>query len=86
MSTESSGQGSYLTCDMMNEAAMPKSVHITVPRPTFEEMTKHLRISRARKKELQVLVDHFKFQLSRSEEAPLTVTKPEKRRKSASAA
>lgn len=43
---------------------MPKSVHITAPRPTFEEMTKHLRISKARKKELQVLVDEFRAELA----------------------
>ena len=64
---------------------MPKSVHITGPRPTHQEMVGHLRISKARKKELQVLVDEFKAQLH-LEEAPATPTRPEKRRKSASAA
>lgn len=65
---------------------MPKSVHITAPRPTFEEMTKHLRISKARKKELQVLADEYWAQRSHLEEAPVTAAKPEKRRKRASAA
>lgn len=65
---------------------MPKSVHITAPWPTFEEMTKHLHISKARKKELQALADEFKAQLSNREEAPVTAVKPEKRRKRASAA
>jgi len=65
---------------------MPKPVHITAPWPTQEEMVRHLRISEARKKELQVLVDEFKAQLVRPEEAPATSIKPEKRRKRASAA
>jgi hypothetical protein len=65
---------------------MPKSVYITARRPTLEEMEKSLRISTARKKELQVLVDKFKDQLSHREETPLTAIQPEKRRKRASAA
>jgi|HubBroStandDraft_5_1064220.scaffolds.fasta_scaffold587545_2 hypothetical protein len=65
---------------------MPKSVHITAPRPTFEEMTKHLRISKARKKELQVIVDGFRAELAPLEHAPVTTARPEKRRKRASAA
>lgn len=63
---------------------MPKSVYITAPRPTFEEMTKHLHISKARKKELQALADEFRAQLSNPES--VTAAKPEKRRKRASAA
>ena len=65
---------------------MPKSVHITGPRPTHQEMVGHLRISKARKKELQVLVDEFKAKLSIGEEAPVNSIEPEKRRKRASAA
>jgi hypothetical protein len=65
---------------------MPKSVYITARRPTLEEMEKSLRIPTARKKELQVLVDKFKDQLSRREETPATAIRPEKRRKRASAA
>ena len=65
---------------------MPKSVHITAPRPTQEEWEKYFRISKTRKKELQALVDEFKAQLSRREESPVTSIEPEKRRKRASAA
>ena len=65
---------------------MPKSVYITAPRPTLEEWEKHFPISKARKKELQALVEEFKSQLSRKEEAPRSSTEPEKRRKRASAA
>jgi hypothetical protein len=49
-------------------------------------MVGHLRISKARKKELQVLVDEFKARLSHREEAPANLIEPEKRRKRASAA
>ena len=65
---------------------MPKSVYISGPLPSVEEMEKSLGISKARKKELQVLVDKFKDQLSRREETPATAIRPEKRRKRASAA
>ena len=65
---------------------MPKPIHITAPWPTHEEMVRHLRISKARKKELQVLVDEIKAKLSNQEEAPVTSIEPEKRRKRASAA
>lgn len=65
---------------------MPKTVHITAPWPTHEEMVRHLRISKARKKELQALVDEFEAKLSNQKEAPVTSLIPEKRRKRASAA
>jgi hypothetical protein len=65
---------------------MHKPIYITAPRPTDDELVGHLRISKARKKELQVFVDEFKAQLSRQEEAHVTSIKPEKRRKRASAA
>lgn len=65
---------------------MPKSVHITAPRPTHEQMVRYLRIPKARMKELQALVDEFKARLSIREEAPVTSIEPEKRRKRASAA
>jgi hypothetical protein len=65
---------------------MRKPIHITAPWPTPEEMDKHFRISKARKKELQVLVDEFKATLSNRGEAPVSSTLPEKRRKRASAA
>lgn len=65
---------------------MPKSVHITAPWPTQEEMERSLGISKARKRALQALVDEFKAKLSIQEEAPLNSIEPEKRRKRASAA
>jgi hypothetical protein len=66
---------------------MPRPVaHITAPRLTQEEMEKSLQISKARKRALQPLVDKLKAQLSRLEEAPMTLIEPEKRRKRASAA
>jgi hypothetical protein len=65
---------------------MPKPVHIAAPRPTLEERVKRLRISKARQKELQVLVDEFKARLSNQREATVNSIRPEKRRKSASAA
>jgi hypothetical protein len=47
------------------EVAMPKSVHITAPWPTQEEMEKSLHISKARKRELQPIVDELKARLSK---------------------
>lgn len=47
---------------------------------------RHLRISKARKKELQVLVDEFRAKLSKRADAPVTSIEPEKGRKRASAA
>jgi hypothetical protein len=49
-------------------------------------MEKSLRISKARKRALQALVDELKAKLSHLEEAPVTSIEPEKRRKRASAA
>jgi hypothetical protein len=65
---------------------MPKSVYITAPWPTLEEMEKSLHISKGRKKALQPLVDKFKAKLSIMEETPVNSIEPEKRRKRASAA
>jgi hypothetical protein len=65
---------------------MPKSVTITAPWPTLEEMEKSLGISKARKKALKPLVDKLKAELSDWEEAPVDSVEPEKRRKRASAA
>jgi len=65
---------------------MPKSVHITAPRPTLEEWARHFPISKARKRALQALVDEFKARLSNREEVPVNSIEPEKRRKRASAA
>jgi hypothetical protein len=49
-------------------------------------MASRLRISKARKKVLQALVDKFKIEFSSRNEAPVTSIEPEKRRKRASAA
>lgn len=65
---------------------MRKPIHITAPRPTPEEWERHFRVSKARKKELQVLVDEFKTLLSNRKEASVNSIEPEKRRKRASAA
>jgi hypothetical protein len=65
---------------------MPKSVYITAPRPTSEEVEKSLGISKARKKALQPLVDKLKAKLFAQGSESVTALKPEKRRKSASAA
>jgi len=65
---------------------MRKPIHITAPRPTLEEWAKHFPISKARKKELQALVDEFKANHSSREDEPVSSIQPEKRRKRASAA
>ena len=65
---------------------MHKSVYITAPRPTLEEMEKSLHISKARKRALQPLVDELKAKLSHREQEPVTSVETEKRRKRASAA
>jgi hypothetical protein len=49
-------------------------------------MEKHFRIPKARKEELQALVDEFKAMLSNRKDAPVNSAEPEKRRKRASAA
>jgi hypothetical protein len=65
---------------------MPKSVHITAPWPTREEMEKSLHISKARKRALQAIVDDLKAELSVRDETPVNSIESEKRRKRASAA
>jgi len=66
--------------------AMRKPIHIAAPRPTLEERTKQLGVSKARQKELQVLVDEYKAQFLTLEEPLVTSIQLEKRRKRASAA
>jgi hypothetical protein len=65
---------------------MPKSVHITAPWPTLEEMLRHSRISKTRKKELAILLEKAKAELSQKNGASISCGMPGKRRKSASAA
>jgi len=65
---------------------MPKPVHITTPWPTPAEIDRRFPIPKARRKELQALVDEFKAVIGASVAAPKSSIKPEKRRKRASAA
>jgi hypothetical protein len=65
---------------------MPKSVHITTPRPTLEEWAKHFPISKKSEKALESLVNEFKAMHRTREDEPVSSIEPEKRRKSASAA
>ena len=65
---------------------MRKPIRITAPWSTLEEIEKRFPVPKARKKELQRLVDEFKATLSNREEAPVGLIEPEKRRKRASAA
>ena len=65
---------------------MRKPIRITGPYPTPEELARRFPVSKASEKAIQALVNEFKAQLSRIEEAPVASMKPEKRRKRASAA
>ena len=65
---------------------MHKPIHITTPRPTLEQMEKHYRIPKSRRKELQLIVDQFKATLPNKGEINVNTTELEKRRKRASAA
>jgi hypothetical protein len=67
--------------------AMPKSVYITAPRPTSEEVAKSLGISKRRQKEMEALAEKLVKQfLARERAAASSAVEPEKRRKRASAA
>ncbi|MDR3753093.1 MAG: hypothetical protein P4K93_05205 [Terracidiphilus sp.] len=66
---------------------MPKSVYITAPRPTAEEVAKSLGISKRRQKEMEALAEKLIKQLLARERAEAaSAIEPEKRRKRASAA
>jgi hypothetical protein len=66
---------------------MPKSVYITAPRPTSEEVAKSLGISKRRQKEMDALAEELIKQLrARERAAESTAVEPEKRLKRASAA
>ena len=66
---------------------MPKSVYITAPRPTSEEVAKSLGISKRRRKEMEVLAEKlFRQMRAKERTAASTTVEPEKRRKRASAA
>jgi hypothetical protein len=67
---------------------MPKRIHITTPWPTFEEMTRHLRIPKARQKELDELAKEGVRQILRARKgaAQKTVAKQKVKVGNASAA
>jgi len=66
---------------------MPKSVYITSPRPTSEEVAKSLGISKRRQREINAMAEELIRQLRAKERAAeSTAVEPEKRRKRASAA
>ena len=48
---------------------MPKSVNISAPWPTHEEMVRHLDVPKARQKELRALADEFFKRLLEGKEA-----------------
>jgi len=67
--------------------AMPKSVTITAPWPTYEEVAKSLGISKRRQKQIDAMAEEFLEQLRAKERAATSrAVEPEKRRKRASAA
>ena len=47
---------------------MGKSVQITTPRPTFEELTRRLRIPKARQKELDAMAEEAARQILKARE------------------
>jgi hypothetical protein len=65
---------------------MAKSVQITTPWPTPEEMVKHFRISKARQKELAKILDKGLPELSTPKRARVNTVELGKKRKRASAA
>lgn len=65
---------------------MPKSVHITTPPLSLEEIAKRLRIPKAKQKALRAVLDEAWSEFSRQADKPSESAEPEKRRKRASAA
>ena len=65
---------------------MRKPIHLTFSPPTLEELEKRFPIPKARKKEIQELVDLYKATLVNPEASPAHSIQLEKRRKRASAA
>jgi hypothetical protein len=65
---------------------MRKPIHITAPWPTQEEIDRRFPVPKARRKELQALIDEFKAMLDNGENAPEISLDPGKRRKRAPAA
>jgi len=66
---------------------MPKSVRITAPRPSFEEMTRHLHIPKARQKELAAMAEEGVRQILKAEkEAAKTAVKRKVKPRNVSAA
>ena len=66
---------------------MPKSVQITTPWPSFEEMVGHLHVPEARQKELSALAEEIWKRLSAEEQATADDTaRREEKPRNASAA
>ncbi|HUY94339.1 MAG TPA: hypothetical protein VMU71_03540 [Terracidiphilus sp.] len=65
---------------------MPKSVHITTPWPTSEEVAKRFRIPKRRQKELDAMAREYVKQLQAEEKARGTNLKENEKQKDASAA
>jgi hypothetical protein len=67
---------------------MPKPVHITAPWATFEEMTRHLRIPKARQKELDAMAEEGVRQIlkARGEASAKTTVKRKVKPRDVSAA
>jgi hypothetical protein len=64
---------------------MRKPIHITTPRPTFEEVAKIYKISKRRQKEIKALADELVRQMKKEEEAS-AAGKGKKRKNAAAAA
>ncbi len=66
---------------------MPKSVHITTPWPTSEEVAKRFPIPKRRQRELEAMAQEFVRELNSQEKrARGRVVEKEEKRKDASAA
>lgn len=65
---------------------MPKSVHITTPWPTSEEVAKRFGISKRRQKELDAMAREYVKQLRATVNARSTALKEDENQKDASAA
>ena len=63
---------------------MPKTIHITAPPPTPEDIARLFPISKASEKALKALVEEFKASHPNWEDTPASSIQPEKRRKRAS--
>ena len=66
---------------------MPKSVHITTPHATLDEVARSLRIPKRRQKELRVMAEEYVTRLNAEKETGVgKVIERNEKRKNASAA